>query len=329
MNRLQNLLGTVFKLGFASNLNLPILGGRRRVRLTPGKVGAARSNYSPPSPSLRVLRPCLVMMISLSFPAVDVMGEGIFPDKNLEKVVRRYVFEKRNNEEPITEKDVERISTIEGKGKGIKDLTGLEKCHSLALLNLENNEIADIKALAELDNLQSLNLAKNKIKDIGPLKKLVRLQLLDISHNEVADLKPLAKMDNMRSLYLSGNKITDIAPVAELKKIWSLYLDGNQIKDLSPTSKLKWLSSLRLKNTGITDLSALTELTELKFLHLEGNQIQDLTPLVAMAKKDEKEQRFSPFWRIYLANNPLKDGHEKQLEVLKKLGGRITMEPTP
>ena len=323
MNRLQNALGPV------SKLNFPKWGGQRRVQRAPGNDGSVGLYHSTSLTRFHVLRQSLVLVMAFSAPAVEALGEGIFPDENLEKVVRRYVFEKRNNEEPITEKDVERISTIEGKGKGIKDLTGLEKCHSLALLNLENNEISDIKALAELDNLQSLNLAKNKIKDIGPLEKLVRLQLLDLSNNEVSDLKPLAKMDNMRSLYLSSNKITDIAPVAELKKIWSLYLDGNQIKDLSPVSKLKWLSSLRLKNTGISDLSALKELTELKFLHLEGNQIEDLTPLVEMAKKDEKEQRFSPFWRIYLANNPLKDGHDQQLEVLKKLGGRITREPTP
>ena len=69
---------------------------------------------------------------------------SIFPDKNLEAVVRRNVFEKRDNDEPLTAKDVENISTIEGKGKGVRDLRGLEHCRSLALIDLEDNDIADI-----------------------------------------------------------------------------------------------------------------------------------------------------------------------------------------
>ena len=52
----------------------------------------------------------------------------IFPDKNLEAVVRKSVYAKRNTDEPITEEDVLNISTVKGRGKGIRDLTGLEKC---------------------------------------------------------------------------------------------------------------------------------------------------------------------------------------------------------
>ena len=85
---------------------------------------------------------CAALAVSLlSVAAERAAAEGVFPDKNLEAVVRQYVFEKRNNEEPIVEDDVVNISTIVGKGKGIKDLTGLEKCRSLALLDLEGNEI--------------------------------------------------------------------------------------------------------------------------------------------------------------------------------------------
>ena len=94
--------------------------------------------------------------------------EPIFPDKNLEAVVRQYVFEKRNTEEPITAEDVENISTIEGKNKYVKDLTGLEKCYSLALLDLEGNEIHDLSPIKELTNLQSVNLANNKIANKNP-----------------------------------------------------------------------------------------------------------------------------------------------------------------
>ena len=57
---------------------------------------------------------------------------SLFPDTNLETAVRRYVFEKRNNQEPITAEDVVNISTISVDGiskpadQRIKDLSGLE-----------------------------------------------------------------------------------------------------------------------------------------------------------------------------------------------------------
>jgi len=37
----------------------------------------------------------------------------VFKDKNLEKVVRRFVFEKRDNDKPIVQADVVNLSTIQ------------------------------------------------------------------------------------------------------------------------------------------------------------------------------------------------------------------------
>src|SRR5207245_298309 len=67
---------------------------------------------------------------------------SIFPDKNLEAAVRKFVFEKRDNDKPITEADVVSLSTINGSGGQIKNLAGLEKCKSLASLDLSKNQIS-------------------------------------------------------------------------------------------------------------------------------------------------------------------------------------------
>ncbi|HLQ46498.1 MAG TPA: hypothetical protein VK137_17270, partial [Planctomycetaceae bacterium] len=57
---------------------------------------------------------------------------------------------------------------------------------------------------------------------------------------------------------------------------------------------------------------------------LGGNQISDLAPLVAMAKADaEGPQRFAPYWKLYLAENPLSDAAKAQIEELKKHGVRV------
>src|SRR4051812_23516357 len=103
-------------------------------------------------------------------------AQSIFPDKNLENVVRKQVFEKRNNDMPITEQDVANIAILDGVGKGITNLSGLEKCKSVAQINFKGNEITDISALKELKKLQSLDLSKNKITDAAPLADLTALQ---------------------------------------------------------------------------------------------------------------------------------------------------------
>ena len=253
---------------------------------------------------------------------------SIFPDKHLESVVRRNVFEKRDNDEPLTAEDVGRISTIEGKRKGIRDLRGLEHCTSLALLDLEGNDIADIDPIQGLKNLQSINLAGNRIGDLTALKGLERIQYLHLADNRVVDLEPIAGLKNLRSLYLSNNKIKDLEPIAGLDKIWSLYIDGNRVKTLEHLAKLKWLSSLDLRKNAIEDLSELMPLTELKYLAIGKNKISDLSPLVKMAQKDAKgDQRFSPFWRIYTGDNPLSDAAKQQMGQLKELGGRVFEEP--
>ena len=86
------------------------------------------------------------------------------------------------------------------------------------------------------------------------------------------------------------------------------------------------LSSLDLANTGLSDLAPLAELKELSYLMLRNNKLTDLNVLVEMAQKDT-EKRFAPFWRIYLAGNPLSDAAKgAQVEELKKLGGKVNLE---
>lgn len=271
-----------------------------------------------------------VALLSLSVFVVTFAqtahAQDVFPDKALEAAVRKEVFAKRYNTEPLTKEDVKNISQVHGKGKGIKSLEGLQHCVSVQEIDLENNEISDLKPLADLKLIQSLNLAGNKITSIEPLAALSRIQYLELSRNAVSDIYPLSNMSNMRSLYLSENKIEKIDVIKALPKVWTLYLAGNPVKDFAPVGEMKWLSSLDLQNCGVTDLSFLKGLTELNFVMLVNNKVADLGPLVEMAKADS-ERRFSPFWRLYLAGNPLSDKAKgEQLEELKKLGARIELD---
>ena len=254
-------------------------------------------------------------------------ADDLFPDKNLEAVVRQNVFEKRNKPDPLVEADVVNISTIVGKGKNIANLQGLEKCKSLALLDLENNAISDLGPIKDLKQIQSLDLGRNKIQSLEPLANLTGIQYLVISDNQVSDLAPLAKIDALRNLYASHNQLKDLMPLARLKKIYSLYLDGNPLENFQPLAELKNLERLDLRNTGISDLSPLAGQTEWKYLFLNNNKITDLSVLVTAAKKDfEGQKRFAPFWKLYIGDNPLSDAAKTaQLDELKKYGTRVQL----
>jgi Leucine-rich repeat (LRR) protein len=267
----------------------------------------------------------LAVSIHLSLTQL-LPAQDLFPDKGLEAAVRREVFAKRYNTEALTQEDVKNISQVKAKGKAIKSLEGMQHCVSVREIDFENNEIVDLKPIAELKLIQSINLAGNKIENIEPLAALSRVQYLELSRNAVSDIYPLSNMSNMRSLYLSENKIEKIDVVKALPKVWTLYLAGNPVKDFTPVGEMKWLTSLDVKNCGVTDLSFLKNLTELNYVMAVDNKIADLGPLVEMANAD-KDRRFSPFWRLYLAGNPLEDKAKgEQVEALKKLGARIELE---
>lgn len=270
-----------------------------------------------------------VLLTAHPLPAQDQPeANPLFPDPALEAAVRAEVFEKRYNDEPLTKQDVSKISRVVGRGKGIKDLEGLQHCGAVMLLDFADNKIHDLTPIAGLQRLQSVTLANNKVKNIEPLKELTSMQLLDLSGNEVTELKSLTAMSNLRTLYVADNQLKTLEPIAKLDKIWSLDAAGNQIESLQPISGLKWLSTLNVQRNKITDLKPLKPLNELNFVLISGNQIKNLAPLVQMCREDaEGPKRFAPYMKLYLGNNPLsQDAKEAQIPALESLGVKVVQE---
>src|SRR6266568_7026236 len=132
---------------------------------------------------LRTLTGMLLICWLSSAPAIAAESSSdapVFKDKNLEKAVRRFVFDKRDNDKPITEADVANLSTIQGGGMDIADLSGLEKCLNLASLDLPKNKIKDLTPLKGLGKLQYLNLAENQVGEVAPLAEVKALQYIEL-----------------------------------------------------------------------------------------------------------------------------------------------------
>ena len=265
-----------------------------------------------------------VMAVSYAIQAQFALCEDLIPDKNLEAAVRREVFEKRYNTEPLTADDVKNISQVVGKGKGIKSLEGLQNCKSLMKIDLEKNEIVDLSPIKELKLLQSIDLSSNKIESLEPITQLIQSQYLQLSKNAIADLAPLREMKNLRSLYIADNKIKSVEPVSGLKKMWTLDIAGNPIEDTAPIGQLKGLDSINLKGCGVKSIEFIRTLNP-NFLMLNGNSITDFGPLADACEADAKsERRFAPFLRLYLDDATLKEASQATaIERLKTAGVRI------
>ena len=252
--------------------------------------------------------------------------KSVFADKNFENAVRRQVFAKRDNDEPLTADDVRNISVIHGNNMEIKSLEGVQHCVSVAEIRLAENAIEDVSALKDLKRLQSLSLEKNKIKDITAIGTLAALQYLNLEHNSVRDLKPIKGLVKLNSVYLTDNKINDLSPLKDMKKVWSLYVADNSIEDISVVADLPWLQSLEIRDNSVKDVSALAKIREVRYMDIRNNNISDLSPLIEACEKDLKgDTRFAPFLRFYSKGNAgleTEDG-KKQLATLKKIGVRL------
>ena len=265
-----------------------------------------------------------IVALSLFSPFLHAARAGL-PDKNLEAVVRSVIFDKKDNNAEITDDDLKKVFVLEGKGKGIKDLTGMEKCTNLLQLNLAKNEITNVAPLKDIKNLQSLDLSNNKIADVTSLGNVAALQFLELSDNQIASVQPLATLSKLSALYIAGNKIADVAPLAKLERLSSLDLARNQVVDLKPLTNVGVLSLLKLSGNQIADISPLARPLSLRMLLLENNKLTDLAPFVAAVKADaDGEKRFAPFLRLYLTGNPLGDAAKTaQFEALKAAGVKI------
>ena len=119
-------------------------------------------------------------------PTDSIFVDSSFPDANFETVIREVLNKPSGN---ITDVDLLTITEIDGKNRGISDISGIEKCTNLQYLNLDWNQIIDISVLGSLMNLQELNLDGNQIVEIGALSGITNLKELILLFNKIIDIK--------------------------------------------------------------------------------------------------------------------------------------------
>ena len=165
------------------------------------------------------------------------------------------------------------------------------------VLNLSETQVSDVSALANLTNLQSLDLMSTRISDISPLASLTNLQSLYLMNTQVSDVLALVSLTNLQSLLLMNTQVSDVSALAGLTNLESLYLSYSQVSDVSTLAGLTNLQLLHLSYTQVSDVSTLADLTNLQSLYLGGTQVSDVSALASLTSLQS----------LYLSSTPVSD----------------------
>ncbi len=188
---------------------------------------------------------------------------------------------------PVTNVDV--LENVTGltqlwlAGITIEDTSFLRNLKALTDLDMSSDpgrgRITDISSLANLTDLESLDLYYNQITDISSLSGLTKLNHLSLHGNQITDISSLEGMTQMEFLWLEKNDITDISSLAGMVNMTVLNLGYTEVSDISVLAGLTNLRDLDLKHTKITDISSLAGLTNLETLNIGDNKITDYSPI--------------------------------------------------
>jgi len=142
--------------------------------------------------------------VTTTITITTTTAKALIPDENLEAAI---IDEFQLSGRPIYKSDLETLTTLEATGKYISDLTGLEFCIYLEILEISQNSISNLSPLSKLQNLRRLDLSSNFISDISPLVENSGLSVGDeiyLIDNNLDLTEGSEDMQNIRALQERG-----------------------------------------------------------------------------------------------------------------------------
>lgn len=261
----------------------------------------------------------LVGLSSMFFVTLAADETVVFPDQNLEAVIREEIGQPFK---PLHSGGLKKITELDATGKGITSLEGMQYLTNLTVLHLEDNQVSDVSPLAGLRKLRTLNLRNNSITDLRKANfealSAVPLRKLNLDTNYVlvesgqytwlTDISVLSSFTSLTELTLSQNQVSDLSPLSHLPNMKVLILDRNLIRYITPLREMRFLKTLNLSNNDVVDLEPLAKLWDLQNLYLTSNiHIETIQPLAK-----HRQLRI-----LYLDNVPVGD----EISVLGNKGG--------
>ncbi len=111
-----------------------------------------------------------------------------------------------------------RLKFVHGINKPTGELTKADFEKVARLLNLQDQQLTDVKWLEKRTQLKKLHLGGNQLTDTKGLEKLTQLKELNLSANQLTDVKGLEKLTKLEGLDLQYNPDLTKAQIDELQK---------------------------------------------------------------------------------------------------------------
>ena len=153
-------------------------------------------------------------------PAAEAGGRAVpIPDAALRARVAAALG--KPGDAVIGERELAALASLDARGAGVSDLSGLEYAAHLTTLDLGGNAVGDLGPLAALATLEVLNL-DGAAADLAPVLGLAGLRRLSLRDVGLEDAGKLRGLTALEALDLGGNPITDLAPLADLSRLEAL-----------------------------------------------------------------------------------------------------------
>ena len=152
----------------------------------------------------------------------------------------------------LGERELAALTALDARAAGVADLTGLRYAVHLAALDLGDNALVDLRALADLAALTVLNLDRTGA-DPRSLARLTGLRRLSLRGNGLGDVRALRSLTALRVLDIGANRVEDLAPLTALGALEALRADGNPLVGDAPLASLDRLVELDVGSTPLAD----------------------------------------------------------------------------
>ena len=147
----------------------------------------------------------------------------------------------------IVRTDAEAFSTLHGKcpNHASREFELLKYCTNLLALDLGHNNLTDITFLRSMPRLRVLILGENqKLKNIEVLADLKDLEYLELFTCGIKDITPLTKLPNLIDLNLANNSVADWRPLKEMKQLKRLWISGMGVHAMTAAEKAELAEAL-------------------------------------------------------------------------------------
>lgn len=177
------------------------------------------------------------------------------------------------------------LEELELNDNDISEIRGLDNLVSLRVLSIRGKEsnkgqrIAKIEGLDELSKLERLDLASNDITKMENLHELYALKVLGLRDNPISGITGLNRLEQLKALDLEMTSISEITGLDKLGNLEFLGLMHCRISKIQGLNNLTRMNMLELNYNMIESIEGLSNLIMLKILLLNNNKIQEIEGL--------------------------------------------------